>query len=51
MFILVNVMQAQKYYAKPFLVKIRPVKLTNSFSSMDVKSEARNISTQALEFN
>lgn len=48
---MVNVMQVQKHYAKQFLGKIRLVKLTNSFSSMDVKSEARNISTQALEFN
>lgn len=44
-------MQLQQPYAKQFLVKISLVKLTNSFSSMNVKSEARNIPTYALEFS
>lgn len=44
-------MQLQQFYAKQYLAKISLVKLTNSFSSMNVKSEARDIPTYILEFN
>lgn len=44
-------MQLQQHYAKQVLVKISLVKLTNSFSSMNVESEARNISAYILKFS
>lgn len=44
-------MQLQQPHAKQFLVKISLVKLTNSFSSMNVESEARNISAYVLKFS
>lgn len=37
--------------AKHYLAKIYSAKLTNSFASVDVKGEARNVPTYGLKFS